>query len=71
MEVTTLPIRQLSEEAQESRNKDYNKYQLFHSREFPRSVTNEDIFSGFLCTSETYIFSIRSPNVNRIYENDV
>lgn len=38
-----LPIGQLSEEAQESRNKDLKKYREFHTRKTSRVSTNEDL----------------------------
>ncbi|CAG9790753.1 unnamed protein product [Diatraea saccharalis] len=54
-----LPIDNLSEGAQESRNKDYKYMRLHHSRKCSRSATIEDIFHGLLFTSDPYISSIR------------
>lgn len=56
-----LPIGQLSEDAQESRNKDYKKYRLHHSRKCSRLATNEDIFNRLLYTSDPYVTSFRKP----------
>lgn len=56
-----LPIGHLSEDAQESRNKDYKKIRLNHARKCSRSATNEDVFHGLLFTSDPYISSIRKP----------
>ena len=53
-----LPIGQLSEEAQESRNKDYKRFRLHHSRKCSRYATNEDVFKRLMCTSDPYISSI-------------
>lgn len=54
-----LPMGHLSEDAQESRNKDYKNYRLNHSRKNSRIATNEDVFKRLLCTSDPYISSIR------------
>ena len=71
-----LPIGQLSEDAQESRNKDYKKFRLYHTRKCSRLDTNEDVFHTLLYTSDPYITSIRKPyNTNtsnklfRVYFN--
>lgn len=65
-----LPIGQLSEDAQESRNKDYKKFRLHHSRKCSRSATNEDVFHTLLYTSDPYITSIRKPYVKNVKELD-
>lgn len=57
-----LPMGQLSEDAQESRNKDYKMYRLHHSRKCSRLATNEDVFKRLLCTSDPYVTSIRKQN---------
>lgn len=54
-----LPIGQLSEDAQECRNKDYKKFRLHHARKCSRSATNEDVFHTLLYTSDPYISSLR------------
>jgi hypothetical protein len=43
-----LPIGQLSEEAQESINKDLKYFRSSHSRKISRSSTNEDVLIYFL-----------------------
>lgn len=58
-----LPIGNLSEDAQESRNKDYKHIRLYHARKYSRSATNADVFHGLLFTSDPYISSIRKPSV--------
>lgn len=54
-----LPIGQLSEEAQESRNKDFKNYREHHSRKSSRENTNRDIFNSFLLSSDPIITSMR------------
>lgn len=66
-----LPIGQLSEDAQESRNKDYKKFRLHHARKCSRSATNEDVLHTLLYTSDPYISSIRKTykrNIQRLDE---
>ncbi|XP_067212240.1 uncharacterized protein [Linepithema humile] len=55
IESAALPIGSLSEEAQESRNKDYKYYRLYHTRKFSCLVTNEDVFHNILISSDPYI----------------
>lgn len=57
-----LPIGQLSEDAQEARNKDYKKYRLHHARKCSRSATNEDVLHILLYTSDPYISSLNKPS---------
>lgn len=57
-----LPIGQLSEEAQESRNKDYKYYRQHHARKYSRIATNEDLFRRLLLSSDPIITSFRSRN---------
>ena len=45
--------------AQESRNKEYQKFRLHHARKCSRSATNEDVFHTLLYTSDPYISSHR------------
>ncbi|KAL4714906.1 hypothetical protein ACJJTC_014277 [Scirpophaga incertulas] len=40
---SVLPLGQLSEDAQESRNKDYKQFRVHHARKCSRAATNEDI----------------------------
>ena len=54
-----LPIGQLSEEAQEARNKDIKRYREDFSRKCSRVKTMEDVFKRPLVTSDPYISSIR------------
>lgn len=54
-----LPIGQMSEEAQEARNKDIKTFRLQHARKFSRAATNEDIFRRLLLSSDPVISSIR------------
>lgn len=61
-----LPIGQLSEDAQESRNKDYRNIRLHHARKCSRSATNEDVFKTLLYTSDPYITSLRKPYVKNV-----
>lgn len=46
-----LPLGQLSEDAQEARNKDYKNFRLPHARKCSRSSTNKDVFHTFMYTS--------------------
>lgn len=55
-----LPIGDLSEEAQEKRNKDYRYYREHNTRKMSRSSTNEDLFNILLATSDPLISSIRN-----------
>lgn len=68
-----MPIGKLSEEAAEARNKDFKRIREHHSRKFSRVATNEDIFNGFLISSDPYISSIRpvlrQPSKNRLTED--
>lgn len=52
-----LPIGQLSEEAQEARNKDFKRYREHFSRKSSRTKCNEDILKRFLVTSDPLISS--------------
>lgn len=54
-----LPVGILSEEAQESRNKDYKNYRINYSRKTSRTSTNEDILHKLLETSDPYITHMR------------
>lgn len=50
-----IPIGKLSEEASESRNKDFRRYRLDHSRKINRKATKQDILNNFLVSSDPYI----------------
>lgn len=54
-----LPIGQLSEEAQESRNKDLKKYREMHTRKLSRVHGNQDLLNRFLISSDPLITSLR------------
>lgn len=54
-----LPIGQMSEEAQESRNKDSKHFREHHSRKFSRLQTLEDMMNMLLISSDPYITSLR------------
>ncbi|KAG5885846.1 hypothetical protein JTB14_029690 [Gonioctena quinquepunctata] len=54
-----LPIGQLSEEAQEARNKEFKRYRECYSRKISRIKTNEDVLDLLLITSDPYITSRR------------
>lgn len=53
-----LPIGMFSEEALESRNKDFRKYRESYSRKFSRSKTMSDVFCRLLLSSDPYISSL-------------
>lgn len=59
---SVLPLGQLSEDAQESRNKDYKRFRLHHARKCSRIATNEDVLHTLLFTSDPYITSLRKPS---------
>ena len=54
-----LPIGQLSEEAQETRHKDFKRISCENTRKCSRLATNEDILYKLLLTSDPYISSMR------------
>lgn len=54
-----LPIGQLSEEAQESRNKDFKIYRERFSRKTSRQANLEDVFQRLLVSSDPLITSLR------------
>ena len=53
-----VPIGQLSEEAQESHNKEFRKFRECKPRKWNRKFTNEDILHNLLITSEPLISSL-------------
>lgn len=81
IEYLSLPIGELSEEAQESRNKDYKKYRYSNTRKFSRRSQNEDLFNMLLASSDPKISSLRhvrsvpdlkteySPEMVALFEN--
>ena len=54
-----LPIRQLSEEAQETKHKDFKKFRNNNTRKCSGQAINEDTFNRLLSTSVPHIYSIR------------
>lgn len=58
-----LTIGLLSEQAQETRSKEYKSSRLHHARKWSRSVTNIDVFQGVLFTSDPYVSSIRKSSI--------
>lgn len=59
-------IGQLSEEAQESKNKDMRNFRQHHTRKCSRVKTNEDLLLRLLLSSDPLISSLRKlPAVNR------
>lgn len=54
-----LPIGQLSEEAQEARNKDNRKYRELFTRKTSRIHTNMDLANRLLVSSDPLITSLR------------
>lgn len=63
-----IPIGQLSEEAQESRNKDAKHYRSHHTRKFSRVATNTDLLHRLLESSDPLISCIREQPKNKIKE---
>lgn len=56
-----LPIGQMSEEAQEARNKHIKQYREHHSRKCSREETMRDVFFRLLLTSDPKISTLRNP----------
>ena len=54
-----LPIGELSEDAQESRNKDIKKFRQAFARKTSRTDNLQDIFNRLLVSSDPYISSLR------------
>jgi len=54
-----LPIGQLSEEAQEARNKDIKKFREHYTRKLSRESTNLDVMRRLMLTSDPGISSLR------------
>ncbi|XP_011868998.1 PREDICTED: uncharacterized protein LOC105562616 [Vollenhovia emeryi] len=60
LSVSLLPVGMLSEEAQESRNKDFRAFREKFTRKMSRIATNEDLMHIFLISSDPIISSYRS-----------
>ena len=56
----TLPIGQLTEDAQEARHKDYRFYREHRTRKVSRIKTNEDLLHLLLVSSDPFISGTRS-----------
>lgn len=67
----SLPIGQLSEEAAESRNKDFKRFRQSHSRKFSRVSTNEDVIHALLISSDPLISSLRHKWQNKNSEMEL
>lgn len=63
-----LPIGQLSEEAQESRNKDYRRIREHNTRKSSRLNTTEDLVHMLLASSDPVISSYRHEYKKKITE---
>lgn len=73
-----LPIGQMSEEAQEARNKHNRKFRELFTRKSSRINTNRDLLNRLLISSDPYIASLRAapktkrgkikPEVNELLE---
>lgn len=59
MNHSLLPMGQLSEEAQEARNKDVRNYREFFCRKSSRTLNMKDLFCRLLLTSDPVISSAR------------
>lgn len=59
IERNILPLGELTEEAQEARNRDFKHVQLFSSRKCSRTSQNEDIFNSLLLSSDPVLSSMR------------
>lgn len=61
-----LPIGTLSEDIQESRQKDFKNYRLFYARKTSRLSTNTDIFNLLLITSDPVITNLREKPKHKV-----
>ena len=61
-----VPIGQLGEEAQESRNKDIKRYREFHARKFSRIENLEDIFHSLLVSSDPFISGMKKLSLKKL-----
>lgn len=68
-----LPIGLYSEEAQESRNKDFKRIRQNHTRKMSRMETNEDLIHGLLVSSDPYISNLRKAyqKTEKPFDNEV
>lgn len=68
IKAATLPIGLFSEEALESRNKEFRKYRECNTRKFSREETMQDLFNALLVTSDPVISSLSQCIGNRSYK---
>jgi hypothetical protein len=68
IEHAPLPIGQLSEEAQEARNKDFKRAREFHLRKCSRFAMNEDELHYRPFSSDPLIFSFRKFLCSKVKE---
>lgn len=61
-----VPIGQLGEEAQESRNKDIKRFREFHSRKFSRKQNMEDVLNNLSVSSDPLISSMKKISVRKL-----
>lgn len=52
-----VPIDELSEEAQEAKNKDIKRYRLYHASKINALKVNEDLFNRLILSSDPYLSS--------------
>ena len=69
--VKELPVGMLSEEAQESSNKNFKNFREFFTRKSSRVSTNLDLMRRLLCSSDPVITSIRRSMVRERKEIDL
>lgn len=58
IKAAVLPIGMLSEEALESRNKDFKKYRQYHTRKMSRDKTMQDLFNYLFFSSDPIISTL-------------
>lgn len=56
-----VPIGQLTEEAQEARNKDFRRFRERNTRKISRIATNSDLLTMLLVSSDPIVASLRKP----------
>lgn len=68
-----LPIGQLSEEAQEARNKDCRRFREFNTQKISRNATNKDLLTMLLISSDPLVNSYRekTKKSKNIYSTEV
>ena len=64
IENASLPIGQLTEEAQEANNKIFKRIREFNTRKISRMATNEYLGHKLLIMTDPYIKYFRTLNVN-------